>query len=372
MSEFAFKPNHDEEARQAFVGSLKTFINFEVERRLEERFDQTLAPAHAETTGRAPANRNEAAALLGPDPLFQVWASLTYHSQNLMWNSVLTTSRRTVDDQIALFRQLADNPGKLGNISLQDSLVVPPPISTTEIHRQPGGYWRETRDDDIETALAYTGTVDLYRNAKGMGRGGKVGSDSIGQMVAAMVRKYAPDLQPKSILDMGCGTGEQTLAYKRVFPDADVTGIDVARPFIRFAHGYAESQGLALDFREMDAAQTDFPDASFDLIVSIIMFHETSVAQTRRILKECRRLLKPGGLALHLDVPYQPHRTPLLRQVTNDWQVRYNGEPFWTGFAEMDMKTELIDAGFSEDEALAVYETAGPATFYFFGGRKSR
>lgn len=360
----AFAPNHDELARQSFVGSLKEFINFAVEPALDARFEETLqtsAPKKAE-------NRDEAEALLADDPLYHLWSSLTFHSQNLMWNAVQTTTDRTIDSQIEAFNTLASAPK--GSMRLSDTLLVKAPISTTEIHRQPGGYWRETRENDIETALNYSGTVDLYRNAKGMGTGGKVGSDSIGRFLAGVASKRAPDLEPQAILDMGCGTGEQTLAYKRTWPHARVAGIDVARPFIRFAHGVAESQGLPIDYAEMDAGHTDFPDASFDLIVSIIMFHETSRAQVKDILKECWRLVRPGGLVLHLDVPYHYHRLPLTRQVTNHWQVRYNGEPFWSGFTALDMKQELIEAGFDPETAFADYEQAGPATYFVFGGRK--
>jgi SAM-dependent methyltransferase len=366
----SFSPDHDEASRQAFIGSLKEFINFKVEAALQTSFDTHMQPAHQAQTGKVLADRDEATAFLEAQPLYQLWSSLTFHSQNLMWNAVQTTTDRTIADQIAAFRALADNPDKRGTMQLKDHLVCKAPISTTEIHRQPGGYWRETRPDDIETALNYSGTVDLYRNAKGMGAGGKVGSDSIGQLLVSAVRKRAPDLAPKAILDMGCGTGEQTLAYKRAFPEAEVTGIDCARPFIRFAHGFAESQGLAVNFAEMDAGATDFPDSSFDLIVSIIMFHETSRAQVRDILSECHRLLRPGGLVVHLDVPYHPHRMPLLKQVTNHWQVRYNGEPFWSGFTALDMREELIAAGFDPATAFADHEQAGPATYFFFGGRK--
>ncbi len=367
-----FTPNRDEASRQAFIGSLKGYINFNIETRLEQVYDDVLVPEFESQQGSAPQSRADAAGLLESHPLYHLWSTLTFHSQNMMWNAVQQTSDRIIEDQVATFEKLSQKPDRLGELSLKDELVVQAPISTTEIHRQPGGYWKEVRPNDIETALNYSGTVDLYRNAKGMGTGGKLGSDSIGQLLASISKKRAPTLDPQDILDMGCGTGEQTLAYKRVFPDAAVTGIDCARPFVRYAHGMAESEGLALNFAEMDAGNTDYSDDSFDLIVSIIMFHETSPAQVQNILKESWRLLKPGGLVLHLDVPYQPHRMSLFKQVTNHWQVRHNGEPFWTGFAEMDIYKELIDAGFDDQHAFADYETVGPATFFFFGGRKDQ
>lgn len=369
-SSIGFRPNHDEAARQAFVGSLKGYVNFGVESELAKLFEQHIAPAQLQASGKPLATREEAEVALAGHPLHALWASLTFHSQNLMWQAVQETTDRTIAAQIDAFTALSTSPDRLGSITLSDELVVKAPVATTEIHRQPGGYWRERRPNDLEAALNYAGTVDLYRNAKGMGVGGKIGSDSLGRYVSGIVRKYAPDLASRTILDMGCGTGEQTLGYSREFPDARVTGIDCARPFVRFAHGLAESAGLALDFFEMDAGRTGFADESFDLIVSIIMFHETTRAQVADILAECWRLLRPGGLVLHLDVPYQPARMSLIGQVTNHWQVRHNGEPFWTGFAELDMKAETIAAGFDPEKAFATYESAGSAVYHFFGGRK--
>lgn len=366
----AFTPNHDETSRQAFVGTLKKFVNFEVEAALGAHFEQTAAPAYAAQTGAPPANRAEACAALADDPLFNLWATLTYHSQNLMWDAVQDTTDRLLADQVAAFRALRDTTPSGGSLHLNDRLLVRAPVATTEIHRQPGGYWRERRDDDIEQALNYTGTLELYRNAKGMSARTADENGSMGRFVAEVAQRRAPDLTPTAILDMGCATGDQTQAYKRLYPEARVVGLDSARPFLRYAHASAESAGLAIDFHERDAADTGFPDASFDLITSIILFHETSAEQIGPILEECWRLLRPGGLVLHLDIPYHAHRMPLVKQATNDWQVLHNGEPFWTGFVELDMPAELAKAGFDPASLFADYDSAGPATYFFFGGRK--
>lgn len=368
---FAFTPRHDEAARLGFVGALKKYVNFDVEAALAERFDARIAPTHAASHGQPPANRKEAVAAAANDRLFQLWASLTWHSQNLMWDTVQLTTDRIIEDRVDRFRTLRDTAAAGGSLTLNDRLVVKAPVKTTEIHRQPGGYWRELRADDIEAGLNYTGTVEMYRQAKGMSTGKSATNDTFGQFVAGVAQRRAPDLKPLRVLDMGCGTGEQTHAYKRVWPDAEVHGLDSARPFMRYAHGAAEDAGIAIHFHELDAAETGFADESFDFITSIIMFHETSAAQVPRILKECWRLLKPGGMVLHLDVPYHAHRIPLVKQVTNDWQVRHNGEPFWTGFVDLDMQAELVKAGFDPDTAFADYEAAGPAAYFVFGGRKA-
>lgn len=367
---FAFTPSHDEAAQLGFVGALKKYINFDVEGVLQTHFDTQLLPAHVSQHGAPPANRKEAGALVADDRLFQLWASLTWHSQNLMWDTVQLTTDRIIDERFETFRTLQATTPSGGSLHLSDELVVKAPVKTTEIHRQPGGYWRERRPDDIEQGLNYTGTVEMYRAAKGMSAGKNATNDALGRFVADVALRRAPDLKPTAVLDMGCGTGEQTHAYKHLFPQAEVHGLDCARPLVRYAHGAAEAAGVAIDFHELDAAETGFPDESFDFITSIIMFHETSAAQVPRILKECWRLLRPGGLVLHLDVPYHANRIPLIKQATNDWQVRFNGEPFWTGFVDLDMIEELRKAGFDPNSAFADYESAGPATYFFFGGRK--
>ena len=368
----ALVPTHDEASRQNFVGSLKGFVNFAVESRLQSVFDAKLVPSFNSEFGRDPTTRDEAQSLLEAHPLYQFWATMTFHSQNLLWETVGCTTARTLAEQTERVNRLINNPEKLGTVHLQDENIAPAPVRTVEIHRQPGGYLREAFPGDVSAALTYMGSVELYRNAKGMGTGAKAGADDFGRFLASVAQRRAPDLVPQAILDMGCGTGEQTLAYKRRHPDAEVTGIDCARPFVRFAHALAEGEGLAMHFAHMDANQTSFEDESFDLIVSIILFHETSNAQVQKILQESWRLLRPGGLVLHLDVPYQPHRMPLVKQVTNHWQVRNNGEPFWTGFVELDMMEQLLQAGFQPDTAFCDYENLGEGAYLVFGGRKAK
>ena len=153
----------------------------------------------------------------------------------------------------------------------------------------------------------------------------------------SVVRKRYPDLQPRRILDLGCGPGLETIALKEAFPDAEVHALDLSEPFVRFGHAWAEDRGLPMHFRQADAQRTGYPDGHFDLIVSHILFHETWHDIAPRIFAEAHRILAPGGVFLNADVPYQPARMSIPKQVTNDWQVRNNGEPFWTGFADTDV-----------------------------------
>ena len=118
---FGFAPNHDEAARQAFVGSLKKYVNFDVESALAPVFERASAAA-------PPKTRAQAAAVLEPHPLYRLWASLTFHSQNMMWDAVQRTTDRSIEGQVAAFAALASAPDRRGSMALSDQLLVKAPV----------------------------------------------------------------------------------------------------------------------------------------------------------------------------------------------------------------------------------------------------
>ena len=56
-------------------------------------------------------------------------------------------------------------------------------------------------------------------------------------------------------------------------------------------------------FSQQNAERTSFDDESMDLVVSHIMLHETSHKAFNNILKESLRLLRPGGIMMHMEQP---------------------------------------------------------------------
>ena len=77
------------------------------------------------------------------------------------------------------------------------------------------------------------------------------------------------------------------------------------------------------------------PDDHFDLVVSHILLHETSNKAIRRILKESRRVVRPGGIVGHIDMDGRENQSPF-----NNFMLIYDGvnnnEPFWPTFRQMD------------------------------------
>ena len=74
-----------------------------------------------------------------------------------------------------------------------------------------------------------------------------------------------------------------------------VTGLDISRSFVRIASENAARAGVEIDFRQGDAAQMPFPDASFDHVVCMAAFKNFS--DPVGALNEIHRVLKPASTA---------------------------------------------------------------------------
>ena len=367
-----YAPNHDERARQSFVGALKTEVNDRVEDNLADLYDRKIRPAYEAKHGGPPEKRDDIIPAFKEEPLYQKWASMAYTSQDMMWETVGDTVDRVRPGFEERAKAILDSGKTLGTLELNPNLDIPQPIADVEIHRQPGNYFFENAPDDLTTPLLYMGTVELYRNSKGLSTGAKVGEPSMGPNIIKMVENKWPGFEPTRILDMGCAIGLDTIGYKRHWPNAEIHGIDLGGPLVRFAHVWAEDQGLELHFHQMNAAKTTFPDGHFDLIVSHILFHETWFDVQDQIMAETRRLLAPGGHMVHGDVPYQPAVMPMTKLVTNAWQVEHHGEPYWVGFADRDVSDSMVEAGgYNRDEVFADYVPIGRGNYYFFGATKT-
>ncbi len=103
------------------------------------------------------------------------------------------------------------------------------------------------------------------------------------------------DLAGKRVLDIGCGIGGPAFVLARKY-GAHVTGIDLEPQLIARAARRAAELGLShqVEFRPVTLGPLDFPDQNFDAV-----FTSGALTQTEdkaRIIAECFRVLKPGGV----------------------------------------------------------------------------
>jgi hypothetical protein len=70
------------------------------------------------------------------------------------------------------------------------------------------------------------------------------------------------------------------------------------------------------------------------------------------IFAESHRLLRPGGVVLHVEQPQYTPDMPLFEQAMRDWDAFYNNEPFWSTLHEIDLDAKLVEAGFEGDKLI--------------------
>jgi len=102
---------------------------------------------------------------------------------------------------------------------------------------------------------------------------------------------------PRSVVDVGCGTGEVISRLASLFPKASFTGVDVEEPHLDRARSKNASFGDRVRFQRDDAMHLSLKDAQFDLAISRHVLQ--ALPDARRAVQEMVRVLKPAG-RLHL------------------------------------------------------------------------
>lgn len=330
----------DEQSAQNFVSALRGYVLNDMAQSLKNRWEQKVAPSLA-----TPATTTEAVhdALRG-DLYFQFYSATRVAAQEMVWASVHDPLVRAKPTLEKTAQALAAKSGIQGTAELDPALSVPENVSAVDVHLMPGNYHAASSNTDISAGALYDNGLSVFS----FGLMGET-LDDIGQSITTYVQSRWPQFSPKTILDLGCTIGHQTLPWKRAYPEARVIGLDVAAPCIRYAHARAQSLGVEAHFRQADARQTGLADQSVDLVFSSMFLHELPVADIKSVFAEARRLLKPGGLMLHYELPPNDAMTA-YDGFYLDWDSAYNNEPYYKGFRDQNLRQLCSDAGFAPEK----------------------
>lgn len=349
LSQHAIFPeaNHDEVARMNVLTHLNYHLSSRVVPGVKQSYEQRVKPAFIASHGREPENRHEIRRAMQQDGYFQFWSALRRNTMEMRQQAGRSLVLRQIDRIVAKVAELNDGAATL---QLDDQVGIPANIRDVDIHCQPGCYYTEYFPDDVTVAASYD--AGLFVTTAGL-----LGalSDGGGQAIATWLAKQHPEFKPRRILDIGCTIGHNIVPLAQAFPDAEVIAVDVARPSLRYGHARAKALGVNnIHFVQANAEDlSQYADESFDLITTAMFWHETSHQAMPAILKTISRLLKPGGLTLHLEQP-QYQSMGLYEQFIRDWDTYFNNEPYWGPMHDADITALFNAAGFHAEDLFEV------------------
>lgn len=125
-------------------------------------------------------------------------------------------------------------------------------------------------------------------------------NNAMGKRWLEELKAWLPPRTHLNILDIGTGAGFFAILMAQL--GHRVTGIDLVPAMLEEASAMASGMGLNIDFRKMDAQQLDFPDDTFDVVLSRNL--TWTLPEPEKAYAEWHRVLKPGGLLLNFDADY--------------------------------------------------------------------
>lgn len=128
-------------------------------------------------------------------------------------------------------------------------------------------------------------------------------------------------VQGPQVLEVGVGTGKNMPYYPE---GVQITAVDLTPGMLEYAKKRAAELNVAVDLQLGDAQNLDFPDDTFDDVVSTFVF--CSVPDPTLGLKELLRVTKPDGRLLMLEHMRAGNEIAgIMMDVMNPVMVRLSG-----------------------------------------------
>lgn len=338
------EPSHDEVARFDFLANFNKFMASALGTGNKLAFDKRVLPAFQKEHGREPKDRFEIRHAMNKDPFHKFWSALKRNSMEMRQQNGRAIVLRQIDELNAKARQF--NEGR-DTLELHPEIEIPRYQSAVDIHCMPGSYHGEELAGDVSAGANYD--CGIFATT-----GGGLGAltDGGGQALVKWIKEQRPGWEPRRMLDIGTTVGHNIVPLALAFPDCEFIAIDTAAPILRYAHARAQSLGATnIKFIQANAEDLSrWEDGAFDWVQTTMFLHETSGKALPRIIKEGYRVLADNGLMFHLEQPEYSDEMPLYEQFIRDWDAFNNNEPFWSAMHALDMKDEMVKAGFDRSE----------------------
>jgi len=197
----------------------------------------------------------------------------------------LHRSRLFFDDLPAVHRRRERNAYR--EVLTEATAGRRPEYYLQNFHYQSGGWLTEDSADryDTQVEVLFKGSANAMRR----------------QALPPLREVFAGrDQRRLQFIDLACGTGRFLDFVKQTWPRLRVVGLDLSEAYCRHARRHL-NRWSRVNLTVGNAEAIPAPDNSFDAATCIFTFHELPQQARGNVIRECARVLKPGGRFVLLD-----------------------------------------------------------------------
>lgn len=208
-------------------------------------------------------------------------------------------------------------------------------------HYQTGGWLTEESAQlyDTQVEILFGGAADAMRRI------------ALGSLARAL---RGLDQRRLRVLDLACGNGRFMRQVLEAFPRLALTGLDLSPAYVQEARRrVAEWPRAELAVGQAEAMP--FPDATFDAVTCVYLFHELPPKVRRAVAHEIARVLKPGGVLVLADSLQTGDARDLDRMLENFPESFH--EPFYNSYLQENLPELLAPTGLALDEQRLAFLT---------------
>ncbi|GAA6621500.1 class I SAM-dependent methyltransferase [Scytonema sp. NUACC26] len=210
-----------------------------------------------------------------------------------------------------------------------------PSYYAQNFHHQTNGYLSDLSANlyDLQVEILFQGSADAMR-----------------RRILAPLKKSLEvfkDLTPRQVrvLDVACGTGRTLRMIRATLPQASLFGTDLSPAYLRKANDLlSEIPGELPQLLQANAEELPYIDNYFHAVTSVFLFHELPATARQRVIEECFRVTKPGGVFIICD-SIQMSDSPEMEPLMENFHETFH-EPYYKHYMTDDLVGRLEKAGF--------------------------
>ncbi|MGI2908899.1 class I SAM-dependent methyltransferase [Tolypothrix sp. VBCCA 56010] len=214
-----------------------------------------------------------------------------------------------------------------------------PSYYVQNFHHQTDGYLSDYSANlyDLQVEILFGGSADAMRR----------------RILAPLKEglKVFSDVSPRQIriLDVACGTGRTIKLIRAALSQASLYGTDLSPAYLRKAiELLSQIPGELPQLLQANAEELPYLDNYFHAVTSVFLFHELPPTVRQRVIEECFRVTKPGGVFIICD-SIQMSDSPEMEPIMENFHETFH-EPYYKNYTTDNLVERLEKAGFENIE----------------------